>query len=131
MDLIKDDSDLTRIKALTHAIANSCTHLYSNHRNSQSPCSIVQTWGVGTVNLNIYISYNNLPFGFYVDYPLTLCFAIKNVVYFLSNIKNKLLSEMKFSRIQRHLQCSETSRWPHTNFLNTRSVAHVLNPLVW
>ena len=61
--------------------------------------------GVGTVNLNIYISYNNLPFGFYVDYPLTLCFAIKNVVYFLSNIKNKLLSEMKFSRIQRHVQC--------------------------
>ena len=38
--------------------------------------------GVGTVNLNVYISYNILPFGFYADYPLTLCFAVKNLVYF-------------------------------------------------
>ena len=97
--------DLTGIKPLTHTIANSYIHLYSNYRNSQSPCSIIQTWGVGTVNLNIYTSYNILSFGFYVDYPLTLFFAVKTLVYFVSNIKNKLVSERKFSHIQRRVQC--------------------------
>lgn len=104
MDLTKDDSDVTRIKALTHAIVNLCTHLHPNHRNSHSPCSVIQTWWVGTVNLNIYISYNILPFGFYVDYPLTVCFAVNNLVYFVSNTKNRLVSERKFSHIQRHAQ---------------------------
>ena len=127
MDLTKDDSHLTRIKALTHAIANSYRHLYSNHRNSQSPCSIIQTWGLGKVNLNIYISYNILPFGFYMDYPLTLCFAVKNLVQFLSKIKNELVSEGNFHIYKGMSNATETSSWPHTNFLNTRSVAHVLS----
>ena len=87
--------------------------------------------GVGTVNLNVYISYNILPFGFYVDYPLTLCFAVKNLVYFLSNIKNKLVSERNFHIFKGMSNATETSRWHIPTFLNTRSVAHVLNPLVW
>ena len=72
--------------------------------------------GVGTVNLNVYISYNILPFSFYVDHPLTLCFAVKTLVYFLSNIKNKLVSEGNFHIFKGMSNATETSRWPHTNF---------------
>ena len=39
-------------------IANSCIHVYSNHTSQRA--TITQTWGVGTVELNICISSSKL-----------------------------------------------------------------------
>ena len=53
-DLTQGVSIFTGIQPLPHTTTNSRTHLCSNPQNSQSACSIIQTWGV---DLNIYISY--------------------------------------------------------------------------
>ena len=44
-DLTQGVSISTGIQPPPHTTDNSCTHLCSNPQNSQSACSIIQTWG--------------------------------------------------------------------------------------
>ena len=76
-------------------IANSCIHVYSNHTSQRA--TITQTWGVGTVELNICISSSKLNCLKRKEKKTfaPLCAQISQVIFTQSYVSGNLPEEWK------------------------------------